>query len=158
MAFILQKLKSLLLFIVGLFRRALCCFRRKRHPSCDSIPLTAIGIVPNNAMNGSEFESWGNWEDPASQIKSDTFKPNSIQEHIEQYRQQKAMLARQKQAESGEEKQENFFEDMTPKITRQTKVYLNNEENDPSMIQSRLLLNPQGIIPRVSISVFYIIL
>lgn len=148
MSFLVQKLKSFILFFIGIFRRALCCFRRKRHPSCDSIPLTTIGVIPNNA---AEFESWNSWEDTANSIKSDTFKPNSVQDHIEQYRHQKAMLARQK-SESRETEQENFFEDMTPKITRQTKVYLNSDDNDNSRnVTSRLALNPQGIIPTVSI-------
>lgn len=147
--FIVQRLKSLFLFFIGIFRRALCCFRRKRHPSFDSIPLTAIGVVPNNAINGNaDFETWNSWDD-ASKTKDDTYKPNTVQEHIELYRQQ-ALVAKQKSTDEEEEIQENFFEDMTPRITRQTKVFLNHDENDPSRsVSSRLSLNPQGIVATV---------
>lgn len=146
--FIVQRLKSIFLFIIGIFRRALCCFRRKRHPSCDSIPLTAIGIVPNNINGQNDFENW-NW-DEANQ-KNDC-KPNSIQQHIEMYRQQ-TVLARQKSQDAQEEVQENFFEDMTPKITKQTKVYLNNDNSEGNNVSARLSLNAQGIAVTVRIYV-----
>lgn len=142
----MQKLKSFLLFFVGLFRRALCCFRRKRRPSSDSIPLLAVGVVPNNSVNGcADMENWNNWDESN---RTEITKPNSIQQHIEMYRQQ-TLLARQKSTESQEETQENFFEDMAPRITRQTKIFLNSDENNEMNVSSRLSLNPQGIIATV---------
>lgn len=149
--FLMQKFKSFLLFFIGIFRRALCCFKRKRYSSTDSIPLTAIGVVPTNATNGSsEFDNWNNWEDGN---RGEAFKPNSIQEHIELFRQQK-VLARQKL--EMDEQQENFFEDMTPRITKQTKVFLNNEDDSARSSMSRLALNLQGVVSVVSISILFV--
>lgn len=147
---IVQKLKSLLLLIVGVFRRALCCFRRKRLNSEDCIPLTTIGIVPNKQNAPYENESWNNWED-----KAENQKPNSIQQHIELYRQQ-TLLARQKSTEKEEPLEvEKFFEDMTPRITKQTKLFLNSGENNESN-NSRLNFNPQGVIAPVCKFLFLI--
>lgn len=47
-AFMVNRLKALFLFLLGVVKRALCCFRRRRRASGDPIPLTAIGVVPNN--------------------------------------------------------------------------------------------------------------
>lgn len=45
--FLVNRFKALVVFLLGVFRRAMCCFRRRRRSSCDSIPLSAIGVVPN---------------------------------------------------------------------------------------------------------------
>lgn len=47
-AFMVNRLKALFLFLLGVVKRALCCFRRRRRASGDPIPLTAVGVVPNN--------------------------------------------------------------------------------------------------------------
>jgi hypothetical protein len=47
--FIVKRLKALVLLLLGVVKRALCCFRRRRRESGDPIPLTAVGVVPNNA-------------------------------------------------------------------------------------------------------------
>lgn len=141
MQVLLQAIKSVLFFIVSLWKRALCCFRRRRRMSCDSVPLTAVGVIsdfPRQA--GGELENWNNWED-----NNTNYKPNSIQEHIEYYRQQ-AMAARSI-SETEEETKEDFFQDMTPRITRQAKVFVDSGENDASKPNpSRLSLAPQAIL------------
>lgn len=130
--FLINRIKALVLIIFGVFRRAMCCFRRRRRSSCESIPLSAIGIVPNNVNNHTvktsktkfyskynrhyyqisnsyfyqqELEQWTQWEDNPVVVVPD--KPeNIIQAKIEQYRQQVA-----KPADAHEEEtQENFFE------------------------------------------------
>lgn len=55
--------------------------------------------------------------------------PQTVQDHIELYRKQKAMPQRQHDDLPPEE-QLNFFQDMTPKITRQTKVLLVNKDRN----------------------------
>lgn len=45
--FIVNRVKAFLLFILGILRRAMCCLRRRRRSSCDSIPLSTIGVVSN---------------------------------------------------------------------------------------------------------------
>jgi hypothetical protein len=47
-SFIVNRLKALFLLVLGVVKRALCCFRRRRRASGDPIPLTAVGVVPNN--------------------------------------------------------------------------------------------------------------
>lgn len=44
---ILNRLKSLVLVVLGLVKRSLCCFRRRRRVSFDAEPLTNIGVVSN---------------------------------------------------------------------------------------------------------------
>lgn len=51
MQFLVNRLKALFLVILGAFRRAMCCFRRRRRSSCDSIPLSAVGVVPDLLNN-----------------------------------------------------------------------------------------------------------
>jgi hypothetical protein len=46
--FMVNRMKALFLFLFGVVKRALCCFRRRRRASGDPIPLTAVGVVPNN--------------------------------------------------------------------------------------------------------------
>lgn len=47
MSLLITKLKGLFLIILSVFRRALCCFRKRRRNShCESEILTTIGIVP----------------------------------------------------------------------------------------------------------------
>lgn len=113
LALIGNKLKHFFLFFVGLFRRALCCFRRRRRPSFDAVPLTDVGVVSNS--QNVDLEGW-NWEE-----RPDFSEPKTVQDHIDLYRKKKSEA--QKQAEEGAP--ENFFEDMTPRITRQTKVLVN---------------------------------
>lgn len=133
---IFKKLKSFLLFFVAIWKRALCCFRRRRRPS-EFVPLTQIGIISNQDNQSSE-EHWGNWNE---QIVIPTCKPTTVQEHIEFYRQQ-AIAARQVQEESTI--QENFFEDMAPTITRQKKLFVNKKNEDNSNT-NRLSLSPEGV-------------
>ncbi|XP_033230643.1 receptor-binding cancer antigen expressed on SiSo cells [Belonocnema kinseyi] len=123
--FLINRLKALILVIVGAFRRAMCCFRRRRRSSCDSIPLSAIGVVPNLTNNRGELIQWEQWEENPVVVVPD--KPiNPIQEKIEQYRQQ----ASRPTDPSEEEQQPNFFEDMTPRITRQTKILIRDKKSN----------------------------
>ena len=49
--FLVNRLKALLVLVLGAFKRAMCCLRRKRRSSCDSIPLSAVGVIPNLTNN-----------------------------------------------------------------------------------------------------------
>lgn len=123
MEFIVNRLKALVVLLLGVFRRAMCCLRRRRRSSCDSIPLAAVGVVPN-ANNTVESEQWDQWEENPVVVVPD--KPvNAIQAKIEQYRQQAS-----KPADVPEEQHTNFFEDMTPRITRQTKILVKDKASE----------------------------
>lgn len=58
--FLVNRLKALVLLLFGVFRRAMCCLRRRRRSSCDSIPLSAVGVVPNASINSNtvSFLRW----------------------------------------------------------------------------------------------------
>ncbi|XP_046745258.1 receptor-binding cancer antigen expressed on SiSo cells [Diprion similis] len=123
--YVMNRIKALFLIIFGVFRRAMCCFRKRRRSSCESIPLSAIGVVPNNVNNHTELEQWTQWEDNPIVVVPD--KPeNIIQAKIEQYRQQVAKPP----DPPNDEVQPDFFEDMTPKITKQTKILIKNKPQE----------------------------
>ncbi|XP_078049929.1 uncharacterized protein LOC144476684 [Augochlora pura] len=124
MEFIVNRLKALVVLLLGIFRRAMCCLRRRRRSSCDSIPLSAVGVVPSTTNNTAESEQWDQWEENPVVVVPD--KPvNTIQAKIEQYRQQAS-----KPTDVPEEQQTNFFEDMTPRITRQTKILVKDKKSE----------------------------
>ncbi|KAK9297050.1 hypothetical protein QLX08_009143 [Tetragonisca angustula] len=124
--FLVNRLKALMVVLLGIFRRAMCCLRRRRRSSCDSIPLSTVGVVPNTINNTAqpELEHWDQWEENPVVVVPD--RPvNVIQAKIEQYRQQVS-----KPPESAEEQQPNFFENMTPKITTQTKILVKDKDSE----------------------------
>lgn len=86
---VLQQIKMLLLGIVTLFRRALCCFSRRRklsHSGADQLQAVTIGDFPATAKpatssnGGAKERDWNSWDD----------SPRTVEEHIEQYRQRMA--------------------------------------------------------------------
>ena len=115
---VVNKLKHLILFFVSIFRRALCCFRRRRRVSVDAVPLTHVGVVANHG----DPEDW-TWED-----KPGYSEPKTVQVHIELYRKRKSEKTELQQQQ--EEVPMDFFENMAPKITRQTKVYISEEHGE----------------------------
>ncbi|TGZ52838.1 Uncharacterized protein DBV15_05206 [Temnothorax longispinosus] len=143
--FLMNRLKALLVLLFGIFKRAMCCLRRRRRSSCDSVPLSTVGVVPNvltsstvlvshvscdtsrvNMVSFKEMEQWDRWEENPVVVIPD--KPvNTVQAKIEQYRQQVI-----KPPDSPTEEQLNFFEDMTPRITRQTKILIKDKHADGS--------------------------
>lgn len=122
-SFFLNKLKSLVFVIISIFRRALVCIKR-RHSKCEVIPLTH---VVSNTEHSSNWEEWE--EENSSQ------EPKTVQDHINLYRKQKFQLV------SDPEEQLNFFEDMTPHITKQTKILLNKDFSNGIHSQSTNRLN-----------------
>lgn len=121
--FLVNRFKALIVLLLGIFRRAMCCLRRRRRSSCDSIPLSAVGVVPNVLNNTTELEHWDQWEENPVVVVPD--RPvNVIQEKIEQYRQQAT------KSDSVEEPDTNFFEDMTPKITKQMKILVKDKPSE----------------------------
>ncbi|KAF7991570.1 hypothetical protein HCN44_008941 [Aphidius gifuensis] len=118
--FLINRLKALVVIIMGVFRRALCCLRRRRRSSCDSVPLSAVGVVPNTVNNNKiEQENWDQWDDNSIVVVPNNKPVNIVQSKIEQYRQQIA-----RSPNDADEPQVNYFQDMTPRITKQKKILL----------------------------------
>ncbi|EDV99909.1 GH12138 [Drosophila grimshawi] len=106
----------LLLGIVTLCRRALCCFSRRRklsHGGNDQLQAVTIGDFPaataKSTAHGKERD-WNSWDD----------SPRTVEEHIEQYRQRMA----QPPTPPKEEPEPDFFSELTPDIKPQLKYYL----------------------------------
>lgn len=60
----LARFKSLFLVLINVFRRALCCFSRRRktsHSECEM--LTSINVVQNNNNHGSRNRDEVRWLD-----------------------------------------------------------------------------------------------
>ncbi|XP_023294283.2 uncharacterized protein LOC111677405 [Lucilia cuprina] len=115
---VFQQIKVLILSIVGLLRRALCCFSRKRKPSY-SEPMTNVVVQSNLSSSPRITKSmaterdWNSWDD----------SPRTVEEHIEQYRQQ---IAKPPTPQT-EEQEPDFFKELTPVIKPQLKYYLGDD-------------------------------
>ncbi|XP_016998248.1 receptor-binding cancer antigen expressed on SiSo cells [Drosophila takahashii] len=128
----LQQIKMLVLGIITLCRRALCCFSRRRKlshsggSSAGSGDLQAVNVIvergdfsaggnpTSGRSTGPRERDWNSWDD----------SPRTVEEHIEQYRQRMA----QPPTPPKEEPEPDFFSELTPTIKPQMKFYL----EDPS--------------------------
>lgn len=69
----LARFKSLLLTLITLFRRALCCFSRRRKASfSDCEILTSVNVQSNNSRHRNEVKS----EDLIVEVYIEMFKKN----------------------------------------------------------------------------------
>ncbi|KAH8397790.1 hypothetical protein KR222_001725 [Zaprionus bogoriensis] len=125
---VLQQIKMLLLGIITLCRRALCCFSRRRKLSHSSggeqLQAVMVGdftaaptagtaaAAAGKANGGGRERDWNSWDD----------SPRTVEEHIEQYRQRMA----QPPTPPKEEAEPDFFSELTPDIKPQVKYYLND--------------------------------
>ncbi|XP_033172556.1 receptor-binding cancer antigen expressed on SiSo cells [Drosophila mauritiana] len=133
----LQQIKMLVLGIITLCRRALCCFSRRRKLSHSGSAsgaadqLQAVNVIVERGdfsatgassagqagggrAAGARERDWNSWDD----------SPRTVEEHIEQYRQRMA----QPPTPPKEEPEPDFFSELTPTIKPQMKFYL----EDPS--------------------------
>ncbi|XP_050293865.1 receptor-binding cancer antigen expressed on SiSo cells [Anthonomus grandis grandis] len=130
---LLFKIKALFLIIPNLFRRALCCIRKRRHSYSDIEPLTH---VTSGVEGQSEAPAWTEWSEDSFRDN----KPRTVQDYIELYREQTMKARMTENVEENPEEQLNFFEDMTPQITTQTKVLIKskNDSFNKRNVSSRL--------------------
>lgn len=145
--FVINRLKILLFHLIGYFKRALCCFGRRRRDSNDSVPLTGVGVVP--LVQPEIEENWAQWDntnEPECVLTyQESKQPCDIKEHIELYRQQTMALARRASDEQEAESEANYFEDMAPTITRQKKIYVSNSKKQMEMVSPSLSLGVQMV-------------
>ncbi|KAF4518497.1 hypothetical protein B566_EDAN009697 [Ephemera danica] len=124
---VVSKVRVLLLWICGTLRRLCCCFKRRRRNS-ESQPLTAIGIVPNDQSGEAVTQGWDTWGK----------EEDDVTRQIREYRNSLSM-ARQQQQQPQEEQQADFFQDMTPRITRPPRITLKNDMEPQETNASSLL-------------------
>lgn len=135
--FIFSKVKFLIVSLVELFRYV-CCFRKSRRKlSSEFVPLSSVGVIPSEKLLQITTDD----DHYRNSIPDSVRQPRNVQDHINQYRQQKL---RQLSSETSEEVQPDFFQDMQPKIIRQKKVLITTNENqNPShSMSSRLSFTP----------------
>ncbi|CAD7090103.1 unnamed protein product [Hermetia illucens] len=122
------RIKIIILGIIGAFRRALCCFSRRRKPSqTDCEILQSVNVVSDTGRSTEGGEKdWNSWDDT----------PRTVQEHIDHYRQKLARPPTPKEPEP----EPDFFQDMTPQIKPQPKIFiptkLESTQTDFSRLQA----------------------
>ncbi|XP_023336605.1 uncharacterized protein LOC111707698 [Eurytemora carolleeae] len=136
LSFILAKIKAVILSLIKLFGRCLCCLRKRRNSDLGTqLTITSIN------KNENEPDSWDEWGSPEIVISDK--KPSTTSEHIEAYRQHLA-ITRQKSEEPEPEEMMDLFVDMAPKIRKQKKIFVGKEEKPAS---SRLAIRPECTDP-----------
>lgn len=124
LSFLFGKLKLLVFVFVNIFKRAFFC--GKRTSNCDVIPLTHV--ISNNEEYSPE---WGDWEEGSYNKESKTVYDSQ------------ALCINQKNQQPLEstdsEEQINFFNDMTPQITKQIKIFVNNDATNAKNISTNRL-------------------
>lgn len=148
--FVVNRLRALFMIVLGIIKRGLCCFRRRRRASADPVPLIAVGVVPNNDLVesgvGQDMQNWNLWDESPVSIVTEQSPENTVQQQIDLYRQHSV----KHYSESDEQPQPDFFEDMAPRITKQPKVVIRDEENDTSVwresVSSRLELSMDPVL------------
>ncbi|XP_034138963.1 receptor-binding cancer antigen expressed on SiSo cells [Drosophila guanche] len=152
----LQQIKMLLLSIVTLCRRALCCFSRRRKMSHSGGGITSNGdqlMAVNVIVERGDFATsagsaggagnrsvgrerdWNSWDD----------SPRTVEEHIEQYRQRMA----QPPTPPKEEPEPDFFSELTPTIKPQVKYFLDDPTASAASSQATDFsrLQAQDVVP-----------
>lgn len=134
-------LLTLFQFILRIFKKAVCCLRRRRRLSCEPIPLTNIGVVPNVEkvciietlkilknicvsdcriyLQEADGQSWGTWDDGTDRGLTVVTTGNPIdpvQQQIEFYRQQRMALAKK---EENVEPKIDYFQVNCPNLLKQ---------------------------------------
>lgn len=140
LSWILNKVKLLFLCIINAVRKSFCCFQRRRVN--EPVVLTDVVSTCSYAREKDDTNWSMDWDMDGKK------KPNTVQEHIEYYRETKQKAGNPHEAEESTENDLNFFQDMTPKIIPQKKVVLQSKTRTSSNeISSRLKVSDQTFMP-----------
>ena len=147
---LLNKIKSLVLGILGLISKLLCCIRKRRRSS-------DLGIDVNNLNSPSKFinddtgaTNWDNDDWDSCEIVIDKQNvpdaPNPTPDPITAYRQH-LVTTRQNSAKEDTAPDTDLFSDMAPHIKIQQKLFIGKES--PSQSINRL--QAQNIDPMMTL-------
>ncbi|XP_067639332.1 uncharacterized protein [Eurosta solidaginis] len=136
---VIQQFKTLMLSVLKLLRRMMCCFSfgRRRKPSL-SEPIE-IKIVIDGAEEtlpaGKQSSSWTRSQHLERDWNSWDDSPRTVTEHIDQYRQRLAKPPTPPPAE----REPDFFTELAPVIKPQLKYYLgdDNAKTDFSRLEAK---------------------
>ncbi|KAF2366462.1 hypothetical protein FHG87_002775 [Trinorchestia longiramus] len=140
---LVRKLISVLWTVVSLVKRCFCCVRRRRDSSDHGLPIM-INTTDNYAFSTTQDGSWGDWDGGPSSVVCDggrnTRPMSMVEQHIQQYRQQKQQQLTQ--AADVPQEQPNLLESLAPKIVRKPQVVIYARPDD----------DDQGSAARTSLS------
>ncbi|XP_035920053.1 receptor-binding cancer antigen expressed on SiSo cells [Anopheles stephensi] len=124
---VMNRIRQLLLAIVGVLKRAMCCFSRRRKLSaseCEVLNTVSVDRYPGGGRGAGgqgknvPEKDWNSWDD----------SPKTVEEHIERYRETLA----QPPSPSEPQPEVDYFQDMAPQISSQPKICIANETEPPS--------------------------
>lgn len=138
---IFVKLWKLVLSALGVLRRALCCFRRRRRASDVGLPISVQDgtIISMHAQcQVEDMHSWDTWQDED--------EPTSVTVD--------GQTTTCREAGEPHEEEEDFFRDMAPTVLHQ-KIYVpppkrSDGSNDGNSLSSRLRMDTKLLIPQGS--------
>ncbi|XP_065204863.1 uncharacterized protein LOC135834822 [Planococcus citri] len=134
---VLNKIKFFLIALTDAFKYLCCTLKQRRKLSTDFVPLSSVGVVPNDSVTINPDN--GQWIQESYPVNNSISSPKSVQDYIAQYRQQKLS---QMQNSPTEESPADFFQDMEPKIMKQKKLMIGrDDEQENQQINSRLSFN-----------------
>ncbi|ETN60727.1 hypothetical protein AND_007643 [Anopheles darlingi] len=126
---IMNRMRQLLLALIGVLKRAMCCFSlRRHHTNSEYEALNSISVDPSAGSAGRVLNAgsvrpkhlsekdWNTWDDT----------PSTVEEHIERYRETLAQPPPVSEAPP----EVDYFQDMTPHIRAQPKICI-AEETEP---------------------------
>uniref|UniRef100_A0A182ITG0 Receptor-binding cancer antigen expressed on SiSo cells n=1 Tax=Anopheles atroparvus TaxID=41427 RepID=A0A182ITG0_ANOAO len=116
---VMNRIRQLFLALIGVLKRAMCCFSRRRKMSlseCEVLSSVSIDRDQSRLKHVPE-KDWNSWDD----------SPKTVEEHIERYRETLAQPSSpvEPQAEL------DYFQDMAPQILSQPKICIATE-TEPS--------------------------
>ncbi|XP_053682269.1 receptor-binding cancer antigen expressed on SiSo cells [Sabethes cyaneus] len=118
----LTRARQLLVLIGALLKRILCCecLRRRRASRVECETLSSVNVVQdaNRRYKHVVQKDWNSWDDT----------PETVEEHIERYREQ--LVAPASPSEPPPEEQIDYFRDMAPTIVAQQKICIANEQDN----------------------------
>uniref|UniRef100_A0A182MZW5 Receptor-binding cancer antigen expressed on SiSo cells n=1 Tax=Anopheles dirus TaxID=7168 RepID=A0A182MZW5_9DIPT len=115
---VMNRVRQLLLAIVGVLKRALCCFSRRRKLSvgeAGALSTVSVDRYPGASRGGkgAAEKDWNSWDD----------SPKTVEEHIERYRETLA----QPPSPGDPQPEVDYFQDMAPQISSQPKLCIATE-------------------------------
>lgn len=151
MKVLLMRIGHLVLNVVGVLRRAACCFRRRRRGSDMGLPITvSVKDSTNVAIKNSEFQSWDSWNESDAPISILVDGKNSVVNRSGAQRGERTSF-------SEEAKEDELFDDllkeMTPSFTKTKKYMVKTPTNDDQRkynTNSRMAVDPKASLLNAS--------
>jgi len=127
-ASLISNIKALILTVLVLIKKVLCCAKRKKNlEEDDELSFVAVHRPSGNPSQGDNLSNWETWGEER--------RPDTVADRIQAYRQ--SVQKKQEPAKTDEAApgtaDEDIFADLAPKVQRQQKHYIGPKtETSPS--------------------------